>query len=125
VGFSAGVALAGPELSIRLVEASNSGQGTGGGLDDVAQLLKDNLPFDSFRLLASKSMALPANGSVSLAEGIVVKCSGDQGNLDVTIERGRKERVRNTIELRKDSPFIVGGFPSGKGKTIVILRLKE
>jgi hypothetical protein len=125
MGLSAGIVLAGPELSIRLVEASNSGQGAGGGLEDVAQLLKDNLPFDSFRLLAEKSMGLPANGSVALAEGIVVKCSGDQGNLSVTIERGRKEQIRNTIELRKDSPFIVGGFPSGKGKTIVVLRLRE
>jgi hypothetical protein len=122
--FAGGV-LAGPGLSIRLVEASNAGQGAGGGLEDVAQLLKENLPFNSFRLLASRSMALPANGSVTLDEGIQARCSGDQRNLTVVIERGRKEEVRSTVELRRDTPLIVGGFPSKNGKMIVILMLKE
>jgi hypothetical protein len=122
--LSAGIALAGPMLSIRLVEASNAGQGMGSGLNDVAQLLKENLPFTSFRLLANQSMPLPANGSVSLAQGILARCSGDQRNLSVVIERGRRPQIQSTVELRKDIPLILGGLPSENGKMIVILLMK-
>jgi hypothetical protein len=121
---SAGAVLAGPTLTIRLVDASNSGQGAGGGLEDVAQLLKENLPFNSFRLVANRSMPLPANGTVSLAEGIQARCSGDQRNLSVAIERGGKAQIQSTVELRNNTPLILGGMPSDKGKLIVILLAK-
>jgi hypothetical protein len=116
--------LAGPTLTIRLVDASNTGKGAGGGLEDVAQLLKENLPFNSFRLLANKSMPLPASGSVALSEGIQARCSGDQRNLSVVIERGRKVQIQSTVELRNGIPLILGGLPSDTGKLIVILLAK-
>ena len=119
--MTAGAVLAGPTLTIRLVDANNSGQGAGGGLGDVAQLLRENLPFNSFRLLASQSMPLPANGSVSLAQGVQARCSGDQRNLSVVIERGRKTQIQSTVELRNGIPLILGGLPSDTGKLIVIL----
>jgi hypothetical protein len=115
---------AGPTLTIRLVDASNSGKGAGGGLGDVAQLLKDNLPFNSFRLLANQSMPLPADGTVSLAAGIQARCSGDQRNLRVVIERGRKAQIQSTVELRNGVPLILGGLPSDTGKLIVILLVR-
>lgn len=122
--LSTGIALGGSSLGIRLVEASNAGRGVGSGLNDVAQLLKENLPFNSFQLLSNQALPLPANGSVNLAGGIVARCSGDARNLSVVIQRGHRDRIQSTVELRPGIPFIVGGFPSENGKMIVILLMK-
>jgi hypothetical protein len=88
----AGSTLAGSTLSIRLVEASNSGQGMGSGLGDVSRLLQENLPFKSFQLLASRSMSLPANGTASLSAGFVARCSGKQDSLS-DASRGKVEQL--------------------------------
>lgn len=122
--LAAGNALAGSTLGIRLVEASNSGQGMGAGLGDVSRLLQENLPFKSFQLLASRSMSLPANGTASLSAGFVARCSGSQKSLNVVIENGGRKVLQSTVELRDGSPLILGGFSSGKGKLIVILLAK-
>lgn len=122
--LSAVIASAGPLLSIRLVEASNDGQGMGAGLNDVARLLQENLPFNSFRLLSNQSMPLPAHGAVNLAQGVLARCSGDERNLTVSIERARVPQLQSTVELRKDIPFILGGLPSANGKMIVILLVR-
>jgi hypothetical protein len=122
--LTAGVSLAGSTLSIRLVEASHAGQGMGNGLGDVSKLLRENLPFKSFQLLASRSMSLPADGVASLSAGFVARCSGNQGSLNVVIESGGRKVLQSTVELRDGSPLILGGFSSGKGKLIVILLVK-
>lgn len=123
--LAAEVSLAGSTLSIRLVEASNVGQGMGAGLGDVSRLLQENLPFRSFQVLASRSMTLPANGVASLSGGLVARCSGDQGSLSVVIESGGRKVLQSTVELRDGSPLILGGFSSGgRGKLIVILLAK-
>jgi hypothetical protein len=122
--LTAGVSLGGSTLSVRQVEASHAGQGMDTGLGDVSQLLRDNLPFKSFQLLASRSMSLPADGVASLSRGMVVRCSGDQRNMKVTIESGGRKVMQSTVELRDGIPLIMGGFPSGKGKMILILLAK-
>lgn len=122
--LGAGVSRAGSVLSIRLVEASQKGQGMGTGLGDVSRLLQENLPFKSFQLLASRSMALPAGGVASLSGGMVARCSGEQGSMTVVIENGGRKVMQSTVELRDGSPLILGGFPSGKGKLIIILLAK-
>ncbi len=122
--LTVGTVFAGPTLSIRLVAASNAGQGVGAGLGDVAQLLSGNLPFNSFRLIAQQSMPLPAKGAVHLAEGILARCSGDPRNLTVIIEKNGKVQIQSTVELRKNTPLLLGGLPSEGGKMIVILLTK-
>ena len=122
--FMAGVSFAGSTLSVRLVEASHAGQGMDTGLGDVSQLLRDNLPFKSFQLLASRSLSLPADGVASLSRGLVARCSGDQRNLSVTVESGGRKVMQSTVELRDGTPLIMGGFSSGKGKLILILLAK-
>ncbi len=120
----AGASFAGSTLSVRLVEASNSGQGMGSGLADVSGLLRDNLPYKSFQLLTSRSLTLPANGTAALSGGMVAKCSGPQGSMNVVIEKGGKQVMQSTVELRDGTPLILGGFSSSKGKMIVILLAK-
>jgi len=116
--------LAGSTLSVRLVEASNAGQGMGNGLGDVSPLLLNNLPYKTFQLLASRSMALPANSVASLNSGIVARCSGGQDNLSVVLERGGKKIMQTTVELRDGTPLIIGGLSAGQSKLIVILLAK-
>ena len=120
----AGGAFAGSTLSIRLVEAGNAGQGMGTGLGDVSALLQNNLPYKTFRLLASRSMDLPANSAASLESGIVARCSGGQDNMKVVLERGGKKLMQTTVELRDGTPLIIGGISSGQGKLIVVLLAK-
>lgn len=124
VMLTAGFSFGGSTLSVRLVEASNSGQGMGAGLGDVAHLLQNNLPYKAFQLLASRSMSLPANGVASLNSGIVARCTGGQENLSVVLERGGKKIMQTTVELRDGTPFIIGGISAGQGKLIVVLLAK-
>lgn len=121
--LTAGAAFAGSTLSVRLVEASNAGQGMGVGLGDVSSLLLNNLPYKTFRLLTSRAMNLPANSAAALDLGIVVRCSGGQDNMKVVLERGDK-KIMTTVELRDGTPLIIGGLSSGQGKLIVILLAK-
>lgn len=122
--FAAGGAFGGSVLSIRLVEASNSGQGMGTGLGDVAHLLQNNLPYKTFQLQASRSMSLPANSAASLSYGIVARCSGGQENMNVIVERGGKKIMQTIVELRDGTPLIIGGLSSAQGKLILVLLAK-
>jgi len=122
--LAAGEVLAGSILTVRLVEASNAGQGMASGLGDVANLLQGNLPYKTFQLLASRSMALPASSVASLNYGIVARCSGGQENMSVVLERGGKKIMQTSVELRDGTPLIIGGISSGQGKLIVILLAK-
>ena len=124
-GAGAGSAAAGgATLTIRLVEASNQGKGLGKGLGDVGALLQDNLKFNTFRLVDSKSLPLPARGAAQLAGGFTARCSGDQKNLAVTIERGGKAVLQSTVELQRGAPLILGGLPVEGAKMIVILLVR-
>jgi hypothetical protein len=119
--MAAAPVLAEPVLTIRLVEASNKGQGVGPGLGDVGPLLQNNLRFNSFRLINSGSLPLPAGGNVSLGQDLAARCVGDPRNLSVTILRGSKVVLKSTVELQRGTPFIMGGLPAEGGKLIVVL----
>ncbi len=116
-----GAASAAGSLSIRLVQASNRGQGVGDGLSDVAELLRGNMPFNTYALLATRSLALPADGAMPMGEGLTVRCSGRQGNLQVTVTRDGRAVLQTTVELQDGIPLIVGGIPTERGKLIFIL----
>ena len=111
-------------LTIRLVEASNSGRGVGDGLRDVAGLLRNNMPFSSYVLLDTRQAAVPGNGIVTMQGGYRVEYSGGPGSLTVTIQRGGKVLLRSTVALTSVSPVVVGGFPSGNGKAIFVFTLR-
>lgn len=108
-------------LHIRLIAASNNGQGISGALSDVQGLLQSNLPFQRFDLLDQARVALPADRTVSMARGIRVHCVGHTGQLHVRVSREGHEVVNTTLRLREFRPVILGGFPHQQGRLLLVL----
>ena len=130
----ASLAVAGDTLSIRLVEASNprkgregaaagerAAQGAPKGLEDIEDTLKQNLPFNTFALVDEQTMKLPASETANLARSFTVRCSGKQDALSVSLKRNKEELLSSVLSLRDNKPVILGGFPSDKGKLLVVL----
>ncbi len=114
-------ASAGDKLSLRLVEASQDEVETDSRLDDIKELLTKNLPFRSFKLLDSKSMAVPANNTFTMSGGYEVSCKGAQSGLEVRVVRRREELVRTTVTLKDRTPLVIAGFPSDRGRLLLVL----
>jgi hypothetical protein len=110
-------------LTVRLVEAGNSGTGTSPALADVARLLKENMPFSSYVLVDSRQASVPGKGAVEIKGGYRVQYSGGGGGLTVVIQRDGKDLLRSTVALTASSPVVVGGFPSEKGKSVFVFTL--
>jgi hypothetical protein len=108
-------------LSVRLVEAHNDSAAVAGGLRDVSGTLRKNLPYTGFDLLSSRSLPLPANGSASLSHGFSVQCTGPQSGLKAVIKRNGKQMLSTTLNLRSNTPVILGGFTSSRGRILVLL----
>jgi hypothetical protein len=117
----AAAAHAAPTLSVRLVEASREGGGVGRDLGDVAAVLQQNMPFDTFRLLSSRTMRLPGDQQHDMGSGYAVRCAGEQQSLAITVSRDGRVVLRSTVALRDETPLILGGFPSRSGKIIIVL----
>ena len=120
LGFLVAPCLAGSQLSIRLVEASNSGTGAPSGLNDVAGSLRDSLGFDSCRLLASHVLSLPVTKQARQLGEYQVLCVGSQRGLGIEVSRGGKRLLKTNASLQDGKPLIVGGFPSAAGKQVLV-----
>ena len=121
VGLGAAPLHAG-SLSIRLVEAHNESDAVASGLKDVQGTLRKNLQqYRGFDLLGSSSLPLPANATASPGSGFSVTCSGAQNNLSVVITRNRQEVVSTTLNLRNNTPVMLGGFTTKRGRMLVLL----
>ena len=119
----ASTCLAGQSVSIRLVEAGNTPNVDSAGLADVIGVLRNNLPYSSFKLVASSSVSLPARKAVRTIGAYKVSCSGQAGNLVIAVSRGRKVLLNTRVELHE--PLFVGGFPTGDGKHILVFVLVQ
>ena len=111
--------LAGERLSIRLVEASNDGKGAA-GVEDIAGMLRKNINYQSFALLGRGSMPLPAQNAASRIGAYTVTGSGPQNNLSIRVRKGGSEVLSTTVRLKDRTPLVVGGFPGGKGKMVLV-----
>lgn len=109
-------ASAGPR--VRVVLATNNGEGIDGGLSDVTGSL-GILKFTRFQLVESKSVAV--GGVTSLAHGLTLKCSGTPTAYHVAVFRGGSKVTHADISLSAKRPLIVGGIPHGDGKIMLIL----
>ena len=115
---------AGQTVSLRLVKASNEGQGVSKGLEDVGKLLQSQLPFKNYRMVDEKACSIPANKTIKMALGILVNCSGSQENFTINITQNGKELLKTTFSLLDNKPLILGGFPDKPGKLMLILLVK-
>ena len=120
----AATGLAGDKVELRLVQATNDNTGVPPGLADVADLLKQNMPFTGYRLADVQSVPLPANGNTDMRFGFSVQCSGAQNNLAVTVMQRGKELLRTATALEDGKPLILGGFLGGKCRIFLILLVR-
>lgn len=113
---------AGQQLGVRVVEASGGPARTDPALHDVEKMLKGNLPFSQFRLVDRASVRLPAvQQAAGLKGGITLRFNGDQMKLAVTMEQGGKVVLQTQIALHDGVPLVLGGFPSGGGRMMIVL----
>ena len=113
-------ASAGSNMSLRLVEASNSGRGSPAGLNDVSGIIRDSLGLDSCAFLASAWVRLPADNQARSLGGYEVLCSGPQHSLTITVRQGGRRLLKTNVALQDGKPLILGGFPSAGGKHIFV-----
>lgn len=114
---------AGTVLTMRLVEAVEKSETEPqkiDELDDIMEMLKRNLAANEYRLIASSSVELPADNSMSRLAGYSVRCSGTQDNLTIQIREGKRRLLRTTVILIDGKPLVLGGFPSKTGKMIFV-----
>jgi hypothetical protein len=117
-------ASAGQTVSVRLVEAHGEGQGLSPALNDVAGMLRKNLPYPRFDLLDSRNLKLPSDGTLQMRGGITMQYGGSAGAFRVAMRRGKTPLLSTTIALTKGRPFILGGFKGSRGRVLVLLVLK-
>jgi len=120
IALLAAPVLAGSQITIRLIEATDSGTGNPAGLADVIGVLKRSLVYKNYSLVAQASLPLPAAKRVVTLGSYSVSCSGQQGNLAISVKRGNRVMLNTNISLRDNRPLIVGGFPSGRGKRVLV-----
>ncbi|MCX7668902.1 MAG: hypothetical protein N2439_02360 [Anaerolineae bacterium] len=108
-------------LTIRLVQATNEGQGASDGLRDVAPLLERNLPFRRFELLESRTIRLPAADTLVFGAGLSVRCEGDDERLALLVRSGDAVLLQTQVRLTGQTPLILGGFPAPGGRRLLVL----
>jgi hypothetical protein len=111
----------GGSLSIRLVNASNAGEGIDGSLNDVAKALKGQLPFKRYQLVSSATASLPAGKAVSSLSGYKVTCNGPQNALAIRVDKGKRNLVSTTVNLQSKRPVLLGGFPGKAGGKLILV----
>ena len=113
-------ARAGSAVSVRLVEASNSPGGDGGGLEDVLEILQQNLPYKFYKLVEKADVSLPAQDTATNLGDLTVSCSGKQESLKIVVRRKNRVALNTTVNLKDKKPLILGGFPTAKGKLVLV-----
>ena len=115
---------AGDSVSIRLVHASNNGEGLEKGLEDIGKILQSQLSFKKYEMVDHKICSLPADKTIKMTFGYLVKCLGTQDNLTINVSRKKKELLKTTVSLQDGKPLILGGFPGEGGRLLLILLTK-
>ena len=122
--FMVSTCLAGDNLSIQLIEASNKKDATSSGVQNIISILKKSLPYNSYNLVASGSTKLPTRKTTQKLGEYIVSCSGKQKNLSIKVTRKKQTLLNTTVNLSDNKPFMLGGFPSKNGKFILVFIAK-
>jgi hypothetical protein len=109
-----------PVLSVRLVKASSTGDGVDQSIQDVAGLLRENLVFKSYTLVAAQRVGLPAHAAAVVMGGYSVLCDGTANRLQIMIRQGNRPLVNTTVSFKSGKPIILGGFPARDGRLIFV-----
>lgn len=113
------------QINLKLVLAKKTENGSvGKGLNDLKDLLKSNLSYNSYTLLGQKTVPLEENKEISLAGEVTVAIANVKEHaLNLSIKHGKKKVLSARVNLRKGKPAVLGGFSGKKGKMMVVLTL--
>ncbi|MGC9450005.1 MAG: hypothetical protein ACP5I4_01040 [Oceanipulchritudo sp.] len=120
-------------ITVILVEADGGEGGVDSALRPYAGTLQRLFRFNSYRQVSRKSLRIevPGEGSVGLGGGQALSLRAEEGGrrglmADLTWTRGSKRLLHTRIQLRPESPAVLGGPRSGKdgGSYLLILQLE-
>ncbi len=114
------------EFDVRVIAASTGPPKIHPSLRDVEPLLRRHLNFQQFELVDRGSIRLPSNGQpLRLDQGkLVVRCTGQEERLSLTIEQNGRTIVQTQISLRRGHPLIFSGLPDSRGTLLITLVLR-
>ncbi|MCF7837175.1 MAG: hypothetical protein K9N49_00950 [Candidatus Marinimicrobia bacterium] len=112
------------QVTIRLARAHQDNQEVAVGLRDVAGLLRANLPYQGFALLGATRVGLPAENKPQRLGPLEVRCQGGAERLSVSVARDGRTLLNTVVALRRGQPIILGGFPDGTGRLMLILQTR-
>lgn len=110
-----------PLLRIRLVQASPEPGPTDPALVPLADLLRRNMTFRSFRLLDVKTLRLPAAQTLPFPGRFRLSLEGTAAALTVTLNRGSQTILNTRTSLHSRTPLVIGGVPHGSGGTLLFV----
>ncbi len=120
-------ALAAPAmLNAKLVKLTGNG-GVTPGLEDVAAIIRRNLPYAGCELVEQKACVMPANATLAFKSGYSLVCRSEGEAMTLTILRKNKMLLSTAVTLKDATPVIIGGFDGGpKGaKHVFVLQKSE
>lgn len=111
------------DLPVRLVLAQQRDEPFASrGLRDVSKLLRQNLRYNSYRLLQEKTITPKSGSSVSLRKGLKLAFFQVNGNvMKVRILQKDQELVSTRLTLRPRHPLVLGGFHAGDNGILIII----
>ena len=117
-----------PVLLVRVVAAGkDAGPAATSELSDILPLLRENLRFQSYRLLCSRRVVLREGNKVDLTGGLRMVFSEVRGvDFRVRVEKGKGRLIETRLRLRPGKPVILGGLPAdGAGTLLLVLQLPK
>ena len=115
---------AGSEVSVRLVAILPGPAADSVGVNDVVDVLKKNIGDNRYLLSAEEKISLPADKQRVALTDVLLVCSGDQKNFQISVSRKGKQLINTNVELEDGKPFILGGTSGKKSKFVLVFVVK-
>lgn len=117
-------ALAGGQVSIRLVAVLPGNSSDSVGVNDILGALRKNVGENRYLAEIENTIKLPADKQEVPMVDVSVVCSGDRDNLEIVVRRNNKAIITTTVTLDPGKPFILGGIGGKKNKYILVFVAK-